>query len=71
MEENNHEDIENIVIPDNFSYDNISGLRLEYVDKLKEIKPKTLGQVIRIPGLTKTAASVLAVEIYKQNKKAK
>lgn len=71
MEESNHEDIENIVIPDNFSYDNISGLRLEYVDKLKEIKPKTLGQVIRIPGLTKTAASVLAVEIYKQNKKAK
>ena len=68
MEESNKEDIESIVIPDNFSYDNISGLRLEYSDKLKNIKPKTLGQALRIPGLTKTAVSVLAVEIYKHNK---
>ena len=71
MEENNKEDIESIVIPDDFSYDNISGLRLEYSDKLKEIKPKTLGQALRIPGLTKTAISVLAVEIYKHNKNRK
>ena len=71
MEENNKEDIESIVIPDDFSYDNISGLRLEYSDKLKEIKPKTLGQALRIPGLTKTAISVLAVEIYKHNKNKK
>ena len=68
MEESNKEDIESIVIPDNFSYDNISGLRLEYSDKLKNVKPKTLGQALRIPGLTKTAVSVLAVEIYKHNK---
>lgn len=62
------DDLDEVVIPENFSYDNISGLRLEYVDKLKDIKPKTLGQVLRIPGLTKTAVSVLAVEIYKHNK---
>lgn len=53
MEESNKEDIESIVIPDNFSYDNISGLRLEYSDKLKNIKPKTLGQALRIRDLQK------------------
>ena len=62
------DDLENIEIPDGFSFDNISGLRHEYSEKLKEIKPKTLGQALRIPGLTKTAISVLAVEIYKYNK---
>lgn len=67
MKESNNEDYENIEIPENFSYDNIAGLRLEYSDKLKSIKPKTLGQVLRIPGLTKTAVSVLAVEIHKFN----
>lgn len=62
------DDLENIEIPDDFSFDNISGLRHEYSEKLKDIKPKTLGQALRIPGLTKTAISVLAVEIYKHNK---
>ena len=62
------DDLENIVIPEDFSYDNISGLRHEYSEKLKDIKPKTLGQALRIPGLTKTAISVLSVEIYKYNK---
>ena len=62
------DDLESIVIPDGFSYDNISGLRHEYSEKLKNINPKTLGQALRIPGLTKTAISVLAVEIYKYNK---
>ena len=62
------DDIEDVVIPAGFSFDNISGLRHEYSEKLKEIKPKTLGQALRIPGLTKTAISVLAVEIYKYNK---
>ena len=62
------DDLENIVIPEDFSYDNISGLRHEYSEKLKDIKPKTLGQALRIPGLTKTAISVLSVEIYKHNK---
>ena len=65
------EDIEEIVIPENFSYDNISGLRIEYSEKLKDIKPKTLGQALRIPGITKTAISVLAIEIHKYNKMKK
>lgn len=65
------EDIEEIVIPENFSYDNISGLRIEYSEKLKDIKPKTLGQALRIPGMTKTAISVLAIEIHKYNKMKK
>ncbi len=66
--EDNSKELEDVIIPEDFSYDNISGLRIEYSEKLKDIKPKTLGQALRIPGMTKTAVSVLAVEIHKHNK---
>lgn len=68
MAEENFENIEKTVIPHDFLYDNIPGLRLEYVEKLKTIKPETLGQALRIPGMTKSAVNVLSVEIYKHNK---
>lgn len=68
--ENRFEEMENIVIPKDFSYDNISGLRMEYSEKLGAIKPKTLGQALRIPGVTKAAIMALAVEIEKRHKTA-
>ena len=54
---------ENIKIPDNFVYDNISGLSNEIKSKLKSIKPTTLGQVIRIEGITPAAISLLLTYI--------
>lgn len=55
------------VIPKDFCYDNISGLRMEYSERLKNIRPSTLGQAMRIPGITMAAIAVLDVEIAKQN----
>ena len=59
------EDLENKIIPDDFSYKGIPGLRLEYIERLEKIQPKTLGQVMRIPGLSMAAASVIDLEINK------
>ena len=54
---------ENIKIPENFVYDDISGLSNEIKSKLKSIKPTTLGQVIRIEGITPAAITLLLTYI--------
>ena len=54
---------ENIKIPDNFVYDDISGLSNEIKSKLKSIKPTTLGQAIRIEGITPAAITLLLTYI--------
>ena len=50
---------EKILIPDDVDYDSLSGLSNEIKSKLKEIKPKTLGQALRIDGVTPAAAILL------------
>ena len=54
---------ENIKIPDNFVYDDISGLSNEIKSKHKSIKPTTLGQAIRIEGITPAAITLLLTYI--------
>ena len=54
---------ENIKIPDNLVYDDISGLSNEIKSKLKSIKPTTLGQAIRIEGITPAAITLLLTYI--------
>jgi len=49
------------VIPTHFSYDSIPGLRAEIRDKLKKFRPYSVGQAMRIPGMTPSALSLLAV----------
>ena len=63
-------DIDNINIPVGFVYDSIPGLRKEYSERLEKIRPSTLGQALRIPGMTLAAIDVLSVEIakFKRNK---
>ena len=50
---------ESIVIPIDIDYDSFSGLSIEIKSKLKKIKPKTLGQALRIDGVTPAAAIIL------------
>ncbi|OGV34560.1 MAG: tRNA uridine-5-carboxymethylaminomethyl(34) synthesis enzyme MnmG [Legionellales bacterium RIFCSPHIGHO2_12_FULL_35_11] len=57
---------ENIQIPDEFQYDSISGLSLESLQKLKNIRPKTIGQAGRISGITPAALSLLMIHLKKQ-----
>ena len=50
---------ENLVIPENVDYDCLSGLSNEVKSKFKEIKPKTMGQALRIDGITPAAVYIL------------
>ncbi|HEY6292800.1 MAG TPA: tRNA uridine-5-carboxymethylaminomethyl(34) synthesis enzyme MnmG [Terriglobia bacterium] len=50
-------------IPDWFDYGRVSGLSREVVEKLTRVKPLTLGQAARIPGVTPAAVSLVNVYI--------
>ena len=53
--------LENIKIPDSFSYSKVNSLSSEAVQKLEEIKPTTLSQASRISGVSPNDISVLLV----------
>jgi tRNA uridine 5-carboxymethylaminomethyl modification enzyme len=57
--------MERKVIPPKFSYEGLAGLRPELVEKLNCIRPRTLGQALRISGMTPGAVSVLMVHLRK------
>jgi tRNA uridine 5-carboxymethylaminomethyl modification enzyme len=46
-------------IPPDFPFRQVPGLSREVVQRLEEIRPETLGQALRIPGLTPAAVAVL------------
>ena len=60
---------EAISIPDEIDYENFSGLSNEIKSKLQLIKPKTLGQALRIDGVTPAAAIILLAFIKKSRYK--
>ena len=60
---------ESISIPVNINYDNFSGLSNEIKSKLKLIKPTTLGQALRIDGVTPAAAIILLAFIKRSRYK--
>ena len=57
--------LEHYRIPDNFTYQGISGLSHEVVQKLEEIRPITLGQAERISGVTPSAISLIMILLEK------
>jgi tRNA uridine 5-carboxymethylaminomethyl modification enzyme len=61
---------ESVMIPENLNYENLSGLSNEVKSKLISIKPKTLGQAIRIDGITPAAVIILLSHIKKLKYKA-
>jgi len=62
---------ENLIIPDNIDYSKLSGLSNEVKCKFKLIKPRTLGQALRIDGITPAAAYILLSFVKKDSKKLK
>jgi len=48
-------------IPDNFPFARVPGLSREVVQRLSQVRPETLGQASRIPGVTPAAVAVLGV----------
>ena len=48
-------------IPDDFPFARVPGLSREAVHRLSQVRPETLGQASRIPGITPAAVAVLGV----------
>ena len=58
---------ENLIIPDNINYEDLEGLSTEVKSKFKEIKPKTLGQALRIDGITPAAVYILLSHVKRKS----
>ena len=55
-------------IPSDVEFARISGLSNEVVQKLSRVRPRTIGQAARIPGVTPAAVSILLIALL--NKQA-
>lgn len=53
--------LEDLIIPDSFSYEKLTALSTEARQKLEKIKPKTLGQASRISGVNPSDVQILMV----------
>lgn len=54
-------------IPDDIDYKDISSLRLEAIQKLTDVQPKSVGQAARISGVSPSDISVLLVYLEQYN----
>ena len=59
-------DRENKHIPEKFDYDAIPGLSHEVREKLKQVRPRSLGQAARISGMTPAALAILMVYLKRR-----
>jgi tRNA uridine 5-carboxymethylaminomethyl modification enzyme len=50
-------------IPSDFEYRGIPGLSREVVERLSEVRPATIGQASRVPGLTPAAVAIVAARV--------
>lgn len=57
-------------IPENIQYEDIKNLSLEALQKLSEIRPRTVGQASRISGINPADISVLLIYLKQQNSEA-
>jgi tRNA uridine 5-carboxymethylaminomethyl modification enzyme len=58
--------LEEVNFPEGFDFSSVIGLSTEVMEKLKKIKPYSLGQASRISGVTPAAISILMVNLKKQ-----
>lgn len=61
--------LEDSLLPIDFDYDGVSGLSREITQKLKDVRPASLAQAGRIPGVTPAAVHLLMVTLKKQGLK--
>jgi tRNA uridine 5-carboxymethylaminomethyl modification enzyme len=50
-------------LPADFDYDRVRGLSAEVLEKLQRVRPATIGQAARIPGVTPAAVSLLLIHL--------
>ncbi len=58
---------ESLIIPKTLNYDVLSGLSNEVKSKFKKIRPKTMGQALRIDGITPAAVYILLSHIKRKS----
>lgn len=52
-------------IPSGFSFGGVPGLSIEVIERLEKVRPVTLGQAMRVPGITPAAGALLFVHLEK------
>ena len=60
--------LETLRIPDDFDYKSTRGLKTEACEKLAKIRPRSIGQASRIPGVSPADISILMVLIHQKRK---
>ena len=58
---------ENLIIPNKINYDILSGLSNEVKAKFKQVKPHTMGQALRIDGITPAAVYILLSHVKRRS----
>ncbi|MBF6617224.1 MAG: tRNA uridine-5-carboxymethylaminomethyl(34) synthesis enzyme MnmG [Candidimonas sp.] len=58
-------------IPPDFDYDGIDSLSIEVRQRLKSIRPETVGQAARVSGITPAAVSLLLIHLKRQQHQKK
>jgi tRNA uridine 5-carboxymethylaminomethyl modification enzyme len=57
---------ESKALPDDFDFDQVRGLSAEVREKFNRVRPGTIGQAARIPGVTPAAVSLLLIHLKRQ-----
>lgn len=47
-------------IPQGFKFENVPGLTTEVTERLRQVSPETLGQALRVPGVTPAAVAIIS-----------
>lgn len=58
--------LENFRIPDTFDYTSVRGLKTEAREKLAKIRPASIGQASRLPGVSPADISILTVILHQR-----
>ena len=62
--------LEERLIPETLDYGAVPGLSTEIRERLGQVRPRSLGQASRVPGVTPAAISILAVWCHRQGQPA-